>query len=324
MRLEKFCITDPEEINDICKATFIPTENCNIKCDYCSRGCNEIKDKYYYATDDDFRKLLKFLELQNYNHYILEFFGGEPTVHPRFREFHKILNTEYFNEGNDLIEIHTLTNLAKPFDYWTYDWPKQTKFSCSYHFGYIKDTEEWFSKINYLEEKGMLEDIKFILTPDNEKEIVKIYEKYKTDRSTIYELVVQEQLVGTEWAKNVAKKYDADYLGHYKYEEHKTMNCEILFDDGSKGDLQEFQFYDFNMMLCNCRFRISETGDVYYCWRKFDDPKAKPILNVFKDPLKKVIEWHFCQYHDCDICDIHYMKYSLAYFARHKNEIQKR
>jgi len=322
MKLEKFCISDPNDWNQICHTIYIPTENCNIRCSYCSRNCNLIKDYYYYASDNDFRNLLKFLELQKYKFYTFEFFGGEPTVHPHFREFHNIL-IEYFTKGVYLLEIHTLTNLAKPFKYWTYDWPGQTKFSCSYHFDYIKDSDEWFAKVYYLQNKGMLEDVKFILTPENEKEIVKIYEKYKSDKFKTYELVVQEQLVGTEWAKKVAKKYDADYLGNYKYEEIKSKNCEIIFEDKSKGNLNDFQFQDFYKMMCNCKFRVAENGDVYYCWRRFDDKQARPILNVFKDPLREVPDWHLCLYHDCDICDIHYPKYSIDYFRRNKNEIQR-
>jgi len=281
---------------ETCHTIYIPTENCNIRCEYCSRGCNKRKDSYYYASGTDFRNILKFLELQNYEYYTFEFFGGEPTVHPHFRAFHTILDTEYFNKGKQLLEIHALTNLIKPFKYWTYNWPKQTKFSCSYHSHAIKDSDEWFSKVYYLNQKGMIRDIKFIITPENEKEIIKIYEKYKSDKYEIYELVIQEQLVGTKWAREIHKKYGADYLEDYK----------------PKGD--------FYKMMCNCKFRIAENGDVYYCWRKFDDKQAKPILNVFKDPLKKVFEWHLCLYHDCDICDVHHTKHTIKYFMEHRNE----
>ena len=202
-----------------CHTIYIPTENCNIRCEYCSRNCNEIKDSYYYASLDDFRNLLKFLELQNYEYHTFEFFGGEPTIHPHFQAFHTILDTEYFNKGKQLLEIHTLTNLIRPFYFWTYNWPKQTKFSCSYHHHAIKDSGEWFAKVYYLNQKGMIRDIKFIVTPENEKEVVKIYEKYKSDEYKIYELVVQEQLAGTDWAEGIFKKYDADYLEDYKPKE---------------------------------------------------------------------------------------------------------
>jgi len=323
MKLDKFCIVDPNYWDEVCKVIYIPTENCNVRCNYCSRGCNKRKDSYYYASGSNFRRLLKFLELQDYKHYTFEFFGGEPTAHHLFREFHTILDTEYFDEGKKLLKIHTLTNLMKPFEYWRYNWPKQTKFSCSYHYHAIKDPAQWFSKVYYLNKKGMIRDIKFILTPENEKEIVKIYDKYKSDEFSVYELVVQEQLVGTDWAKHVAKKYNADYLGQYKYEQEDTTNCEILFKDGSKGSLDGFQFHNFKLMMCNCKFRVAENGDVYYCWRKFDDPEASPILNIFKDALKKIPDWHICLYDNCDICDIHHPKYSIDYFKRNKNEIQR-
>lgn len=323
MKIKKFCVADPTYWNKVCNATYIPTENCNMRCDYCSRSCNIIKDKYYYASVSDFKRLLEFLELQGYENYTFEFFGGEPSVHSHFKEFHKIL-IEYFNKGKNLLRIHTLTNLFKPLEYWTCDWPKQTRFSCSCHFDRIKDLDEWFDKVYYLLEKDMLRDIKFIMTPENEKEIVKVYEKYKSDKFHTYEFVVQEQLVGTDWAEKVAKKYDADYLGNYKYEDIGSKNCEIVFEDGSKGKLRDFQFQKFYAAMCNCKFRIAENGDLYYCWRKFNDEKSKPLLNVFKDPLKKVSEWHVCSYSTCDICDIEYPKYSVDYFIRNKNEIQRR
>ena len=280
--------------NKTCHTIFIPTENCNIRCEYCSRGCNKFKNSYYYASGNDFRNLLKFLKLQNYEQYTFEFFGGEPTVHPQFRAFNKML--EYFNKP--LLEIHTLTNLIRPFEYWTYDWPEQTKFSCSYHSHAIKDSDEWFAKVYYLKKRGMIRDIKFIITPENEKEIIKIYEKYKSDEYEVYELVVQEQLAGTEWAEGIFKKYDADYLEDYRPKE------------------------DFYKMVCSCKFRVAENGDVYYCWRKFDDEIARPILNVFEDTLKKVPEWHLCLYHNCDICDVDNPKYSIKdwYEIQRRNE----
>jgi len=322
--LEKYILEDPQKFKDICLCVFTPTMNCNLFCSYCSMKCNIKRDNYYYATEADFQNLLNFLLFQDYKNYEFEFFGGEPTVHPLFKKFNAMVK-DFFQDK--IKTITTITNLAKPLSYWKHEWPKETVFLCSYHHWAMKNKQnEWFEKLRYLAGEKKVFCVRFVVTEENENEIVKVFEKYKREDLgiEIWELVVDERKWGSEWAKNFSKRENVDYGPKVKYHLNLQTTSEIIFKDGRASKIEDF-FYKrkFYKMMCNCRFRVQENGDVYYCWNKADEPECLPILNAFKDKPFKVPEWHLCTIKKDCFCqsDCAHPKYSINYFMRHRDEI---
>jgi sulfatase maturation enzyme AslB (radical SAM superfamily) len=57
---------------------------CNLKCDYCFAD-NMIKEANKTMSLDNYIKVLKYLTEQNYEQRI-GIIGGEPTLHPQFKE----------------------------------------------------------------------------------------------------------------------------------------------------------------------------------------------------------------------------------------------
>lgn len=278
--------------------SFIPTMNCNVLCAYCSMGCNKLRPNYNYSTTDDFQKLLNFLKVQGDERYEFEFFGGEPTMHPKFKEFNHMVD-DFF--GDQLDNIFTISNFAKPISYWKYDWPDKVKFIASYHHWYLKDKQdEWFKKIYSLAKLGKMFCVRFVVTEENEYEVLEAFNTYKRDDLgiDIWEIVLDEWSTNEEWLSKFDDRDDVD----------------------SGINIDRKNFYK---MMCNCRFRVLENGDVYHCWNKANDPSCKPILNVFKDEPFKVPEWHLCTTkYDC-ICkaDKIHPKISIKEYARIQNEI---
>lgn len=323
--LEKYILEDPKKFKETCLCVYIPTMNCNLFCPYCSMRCDKDRKDYYYSSEEDFEKLLNFLMTQGFKNYEFEFFGGEPTVHPLFKKFNRRVS-EFFEDK--IKTITTVTNLAKPLSYWKDEWPKESVFLCSYHHWIMKDRQdEWFEKLYYLADLGKVFCARFVVTEENEEEIVKVFEKYKKEDLgiEIWELVVDERRWGSEWASNFSKRENVDYGPKVKYHLNLQEKSEIVFKDGREPKMEDF-FYqrNFYKMMCNCRFRVQENGDVYHCWNKADDPDTKPILNVFSDKPFKVPEWHLCTIKKDCFCqsDCSHPKYSLQYFARNKDEIQ--
>jgi len=274
---------------------FIPTEECNLKCWYCSRGCN-VNQNVFECDPLQFRRLLNWISIQEPDELDFEFFGGEPTVHKDLLMMAWMLEERF---GNKLVRLEILTNLIKPIGYYEMGFPDKTKFSCSYHSD-SGDGDEWMQKVLRLHQKDLLGDVKMVMTPDNEKYISDLFHRYKDNDFRIYEILPQEQLEGTEWAENLNEKYGEfifDYIGDYR---PRT---------------------NYKGMVCTAGYKISQEGDLYHCWRKFNDPECKPIANVFKDTPTNLSRFHICSYDDCDINDVEFDKYSLEDF---KNEVSKR
>lgn len=275
---------------------FIPTENCNLKCYYCSRDCNT-NVTHPYCNMDEFEGLLDFVAAQNPDEIDFEFFGGEPTLHP---QLHFMTQRVVDRFGEKVVRLEILTNLLQPIDYYK-AFPKGTKFSCSYHSKGL-DGWVWMEKVMELYELDLIADVKMVMTPENELYITDLFMEYLEDSDgfNVYEILPQEQLEGSPWAEGLKEKYSQhifDYIGDYR---PRT---------------------NYKGMVCTAGYKIAQNGDVYHCWRKFNDPDSKPLLNVFDDISKKLNEYHICSYDDCDINDVDFDKYTLEEF---KSEISKR
>jgi organic radical activating enzyme len=302
--LEKYCTEDSKKWEKECWCIYIPTMDCNLKCPYCSMGCNNTQKDYYYATENDFQRLLDFLLLQKYEWYGIGFFGGEPTIHPKFREFNSMVEDSF---GDNLTTVHTVSNFSKPLSYWKYNWPKKASFIASYHHWAIKNKQdEWFEKVYYMAQRGLVQCVRFVVTEGNEEEIIKTFQKYKReDLVKLWTLNPDEFNRDPEWRSQFESGDNNDKI-----------------DLGTRADRGPKSFYK---MMCSAQYRIMENGDLYRCFAKLLDPQCKPTINVFKDRLVKLNKWHLCDTtrHCLNPTDRSYKKYSLQYFARNKDEIQK-
>jgi hypothetical protein len=240
---------------------------------------------------------LNWIEEQNPKELDFEFFGGEPTTHFELNRMVWMVRRQF---GNRLIRLEVLTNLLKPITwYMSYSWPKLTKFSCSYHMD-SGDGDEWMKKVEVLNQNDLLGDVKMVMTPSNETYIADLFKRHMDNDYRIYEILPQEQLEGTVWAEDLKDKYSDhifDYIGEYR---PRT---------------------NYRGMVCTAGYKVSQYGDVYHCWRKFNDPSSEPLLNAFTDKPVRLQPYHICSYNDCDINDVEFPKYTLEEF---KNEISKR
>ena len=124
------------------------TYHCNANCEYCySKGLK--KDMPNHITFENFKRIVQWLKKQGRNKIIV--FGGEPTIHPEFK------NILQYCEDEDM-EIGVLTNgLFKKdiSDMLAKDFVKIISFNYNPPFLYKKNDWELLNKnINILAKKG--------------------------------------------------------------------------------------------------------------------------------------------------------------------------
>lgn len=109
-------------------ANIMINESCNLKCPYCF--ADEYVNKCFKSiTDDDFEKALNFA-LSSGNDERIGIIGGEPTLHPHFKEYlikliedARVRNVTIFTNGTNISgfedelchpKIHLLINCNSP------------------------------------------------------------------------------------------------------------------------------------------------------------------------------------------------------------------
>jgi hypothetical protein len=87
------------------------TNLCNNTCSNCTRFCGHYtKDKIYFISEDDFRKILR--NLKDFPGRI-GMMGGEPTLHPNFKRLVEI----FIEERPDIKQRYLLTNMTNDYKY---------------------------------------------------------------------------------------------------------------------------------------------------------------------------------------------------------------
>jgi MoaA/NifB/PqqE/SkfB family radical SAM enzyme len=73
------------------------TQNCNLDCPYCFAPNGESKDPELRMSEEDYDFAIKFFKRSN--HRVFKIFGGEPTIHPKFKEFYeKVVYDPFFDK----------------------------------------------------------------------------------------------------------------------------------------------------------------------------------------------------------------------------------
>lgn len=83
--------------NDIFDIHWSLTSYCNYRCSYCSAGALSLKNATF-TSFEEIKFILDVLFSLNRKKYILQFAGGEPTIHPKFIDILKYLNDLSFKD----------------------------------------------------------------------------------------------------------------------------------------------------------------------------------------------------------------------------------
>lgn len=236
------------------------TEKCNQDCHYCLWHNNSTE----FSKLDLVNSIIENLYLLD-NKYTFYLFGGEPTIHPNFREIIK----KIYSKKEKVKDIFIQTNLAR-----SKDWFKNTitlfpelRFLCSYHNHQNNNFEEYLDKLVILNSLSTkLISCDFMLEYDNPDEILEKYTRMKSSgiRINLNEIFYNKP------SENLLKEivYSKKY-SHLLRDTHSTD--------------QETNWNGYNCMAGIESFFIGTKGDVYYCSQHRFLNKERPIGNIIRD-----------------------------------------
>ncbi len=291
------------------------TNNCNLKCHYCSK----YKSEEFYNLDY-VNGIVEFINnLSNIKSAVfLKLFGGEPTTHPNILDIIKNINSKVNVElqTNLILDSLLLNEIIKIKNI--------NAFNISLHYGLV-DRNIFFKNLNLLLKHSSKYKYNILLNlmyeKDYHKLIDKDYQIYNqlSKAKAFYNFNVGISLV----YHNINGEYDeatVDWVNNtYKKFKQSDRHINIIYNDDT---MEQSSFYyikgmGYNKckgMKCSClknNIYIDSNGDIYPCQSYFRDLKRK-YGNILQDNniLDKLIneEYIICEADTCD-CELDISKW---------------
>ena len=301
---------------DLLTIRLIITNDCNQACYYClCKSHPEVIKRHTTFTKEDFYKVIDFIEKQDRKRLEFYFFGGEPTLHPNLLEYIDILRKEI---GESLSKVTILTNLSESLDY--YKSLGDVNLTVSFHTEEVEKSKwiEWWERAYAL--KDNINILKVVLTENNLEDIMYLTKKYQSQFPNIFEIQTIYQL-SDEYIKH-AKKLVTEELFTTGSDNIRLLCDEtLLVMDGKEIPNEKYCDFEthknFQCMMCKAGFWIMESGDVIRC--SSDIRTKRPMMNIFKDEIKKLDMWGLCTNKSCN-CEEGYPKISIKKYLEDFNE----
>lgn len=284
------------------------TNNCNLKCHYCSK----YKSEEFYNLDY-VNGIVEFINnLSNIKSAVfLKLFGGEPTTHPNILDIIKNINSKVNVElqTNLILDSLLLNEIIKIKNI--------NAFNISLHYGLV-DRNIFFKNLNLLLKHSSKYKYNILLNlmyeKDYHKLIDKDYQIYNQLSKAFYNFNVGISLV----YHNINGEYDeatVDWVNNtYKKFKQSDRHINIIYNDDT---MEQSSFYyikgmGYNKckgMKCSClknNIYIDSNGDIYPCQTYFRYLNKKYGNILFdKDILNKLIneEYVICEASECD-CEL--------------------
>ena len=291
----------------------ILTNTCNQNCSYCL--CKTHPDNINVNTEfsiESFNRVVDFVKKQERNSFEFYFFGGEPTTHSKIKYFSTLLE-EKFKEK--LKRIVILTNLKKELEFYK-EFGEKTYFVASIHTDQVKDWDSWFIKAIKLKDNISL--LKLVLTENNLDDVIYLTNKYRKYFSKKQFQIQAIYQLDDKYLSRVESKLHEDLLVIGSDTENLfDKNTYISINDEKVGpcDYKKYERYNnFMGMMCAAGFWIMENGDVVKCSSDITKNK-KPLLNIFKDDIRKLDKWGLCTNRQCN-CEEGIPKVSIKKYLK--------
>jgi len=306
---QKYCLVEEDKQLDTCAVRLVITNICNMDCWYCPFHSKAEGQTPITVNDTLWKKILKFIDAQEKEYVNFMFTGGEPTAHPKIKEYITQLKAIY----KDKINIQVNTNVGFDVNFYDKNFPKDpVDMLISYHTGYVKSTKEFFDKIKFLEQWHNIR-IHLMLEKGNQEEIKKIFFRYVEEKFSnpyteidvvpIHEFQYDPEFEKVDW-------YDKDFrhFGHLKDIREKAVVIP------KEGDWLYHR--DFKGMLCSGENIIMGDGSVYHCYQDIFKG-ARQKINLYDDDIVKLNRYKICENHRCDD-GFFFPKYSIKQFNESK------
>lgn len=302
---QKYCLIEEEKQLKTCAVRLVLTNICNMDCWYCPFHSKAKGNSPTSVDDVLWERILEFIKIQDKEYVTFMFTGGEPTAHPKIKEYILQLMDIY----KDKINIQVNTNISFDTKYYDNHFPKKTvDMLVSYHTGYVKDPEDFFDKVKFLEQWHNIR-VHLMLEKENQEEIKEIYLKYRdsnfSNSYTGIDIVPIHEFQDDPDFKNITW-FDKEER-HFGHLTNIDTEAKVIPKDG--GWLSH---RNFKGMLCSGEHIIMGNGNVYHCYQ--DIYKGiRQKLNLYTDEVTKLSRFKICEN---DLCNdgFFFPKYSIKHF----------
>ena len=240
---------------DLFTVSWLLGRYCNYKCSYCwAHGRSDVKDhrptELCLKTIDSIKEQAR---AQGFNSFHFSLSGGEPTLHPGYLDIlnrlaEDILNTNYTS-------IHMTTNLSRGFKWFEKYIEYAIKFNrasitASYHQEFIKDNNNFASKLLFLQKEGIKITINIVMVPERFTELYEIA-SFFYDKGLNTSLKPQSDPHAGYVVKGYTKEQlDILHNGMPRLENKKSVMQVELIDDTGKvwymDQAERFNAFNFN------------------------------------------------------------------------------
>lgn len=241
----------------------------------------------------------------------MTFTGGEPSSHPKLKEYVHQLKKKY----KDKIQIQINTNIGFPLSFYEKHFTREpVELLIGFHSKHVPNVEEFFEKVRFLEKFHKIK-VHLMLEKDNQEDIKKVYLKYKdakfANKKTHIEVVPIDQYYADPSFKEVdwyvKEDKDRGYIT-------KVKDRAGIIPKDEDGDWMYHR--DFKGMLCSGENIVTVDGDVYHCYQDLNKNKNKKFNLLDNDLIKTGFK--ICEHSLCTD-GFTFPKYSVKYY----NEVKK-
>lgn len=233
------------------------TDFCNFKCNYCVPSLNEgnysIKNQHLVPTNDQIRNFLKnIIEVKKNKELYFSLSGGEPTLHPMFREI--------INELYSVSNIEVITNGSRSTNWWRSldNIPHLVRISLHPEYTDIKKINKLSSII--LERQSLLR-LNLSMDPERWEQSMELYNQLDSE---LKQFVKPKILHDWKNKQRPMMKYTDDQLSWIKTVFSQTVDGNednnlwqytvATYDNGDKNklDFVHASIYDHNYLGWKC------------------------------------------------------------------------
>lgn len=297
--VDKFIIHDQKEVMNTTYINLFTTTKCQLNCLYCiekHRMGNDYSGKSSVGVPM-FKRIMKFIDLQETENVFFHFYGGEPTMNKYLVLFMKMLKERY----GDKVRIKLSTNLEKDREYFL-QIPDYVEIWASRHLGYQTLTHDsWFERAIMLNKRDMLKKIFIMCDIANYGTAIELYHNYKKQLPHLMLYPIDSFRSSASW-QQIKNKFDH----HDPFEDYQFVDIEVDGERFKEKPTVE-KFNNFKDHICNAGFDISVYGDVTWCSSYY---RKETLLNLILHEPKKIDRIHICQADDCP-CDPEFAKHSV-------------
>jgi MoaA/NifB/PqqE/SkfB family radical SAM enzyme len=258
---------------------------CNFRCGYCSF---EQKDGYSYL--DSIKRGINTIT-SSVESPIIDFTGGEPSLHPSFCNILKYAteksNSDVYVTTNATLDLKVLSDILKSIPYIN---RQKLGFYLTYHHKQTK-LYQYTKYAEILNDYGVRVFVKFLCDPNDFDGIKDVYEKYISD------IKYDKFFMKYRWDHHKEKVYSDEY---YKWILDNSKSNDIYFNVEFEDGTHKKYYYDtlvyddlnnFKGMYCNCikLLYIDVIGRIYPSCLKHS--LKSPIGNLYSlKNLNKIYE----------------------------------